>query len=213
MTRGGRALAASRPLPRMVAPALLLALAGCGGIGGAGWDSERDVAEAEGYPPLLAPRLTETVVANDCRTMGDAYLEKYQRAFETIFDDFDYSVQRFGNEPVVLPGTAVEVSFRDELTYVARAGATPLISERLPAVFYMHPPALGVGRLSGMQVLLFDARSRATTGLHFVAIHALDGTPLYRRVLGSGEVRDIRPAGSAIEIVGCGDTRRISIAE
>jgi hypothetical protein len=200
--------------PSLLAATVALLLAGCGGgggIAGASWDSSSNLAEVEAYPAHISPRLRETVQANACGSSHDDAQEFAQR-FEDVFTDFVFNIERLDEVPVLLPGTGIEVSFRDR-TFVAVRHGEPLISEPLPTVFSMRPPELGIGELGGNPVILLRNRSRSSTGRHFVAIYALDGTALYRSVLVAWQVWDIEPTDAGIALVGCGETRLITAAE
>ena len=85
------------------------------------------------------------------------------------------------------------------------------ISESLPSVFSGRFVTLGVGKVSAESVFLIVCRARATTGLTFVALYAPDGTTLYKAVLKSVQVWDIRVAGHSIDILGQSETRRITM--
>jgi len=209
-------LKSSAPVARIPCLNVLLAagtslmLAGCGagwGLAGASWDSARDLAEVESYEAHIAAGLTETVQDNSCGNAGDTTFAVEQR-FDDVFNDFAFSIERL-EAVTALPGTAIEVAFRDR-TFVATDNGKPLISETLPAVFGMRPAALGVGDLGGRRVILLINRSRATTGKAFVAVYALDGTTLYRNALSSGQVWDILPSAGGIDVIGCGETGRIA---
>jgi hypothetical protein len=176
-------------------------------LAGASWDSAGDLAEVDSYQAHIAPGLTATVQDNPCGSAVDDAFGVEQR-FEDVFSDFAFSIERLEAAPVELPGTAITVAFRDR-TFVATDNGQPLITETLPAVFSMRPPALGVGQLGGRSVILLVNRSRATTGRVFVAVYLLDGTTLYRDALSSGQVWDIQPSADGIDVIGCGETRRI----
>ena len=195
----------------LLAAGAILILAGCGGgwgVAGASWDSDDDLAEVDAYEGHIASGLTEVVRDNPC---GSAVAGSFgvQQRFDDVFSDFPFSIERLEAVPVELPETSITVAFRDR-TFVATDNGRPLISETLPAVFSMRPPALGVGQLGGRPVILLINRSRATTGRVFVAVYSMDGATLYRDVLGSGQVWDIQPSGGGIDVIGCGETRRIT---
>jgi hypothetical protein len=199
------------PLLLAATAALLLTGCGGGGIGGASWDSSSNLAEVEAYPTQVSARLREIVQENACGSSQEGAHGIEQR-FEDVFADFAFSIERLEDVPVLLPGTDIEVSFRDR-SFVATRNGEPLISEKLPAVFSMRPPELGVGELGGRPVILLRSRSRASTGRHFFAIYALDGTALYRSVLVAWQVWDITPMDAGIVLIGCGETRVITAAE
>lgn len=176
-------------------------LGGC--TAGAGTDFKHSIVAAERYPAYLAPKLSETVITHQ------PLREDVSQHFEDILRTFKSSIQLEQDaKAVILPSTGLEMSFKNQVLLVKKAGAV-MIQERLPSVFYMRPLSLGIDRLGGVPVMMVVNGSRATTGLRFVAIYAEDGTPLYKRVLSSGDVWDIKLNTGSLDIMNPIDTRRI----
>ena len=96
---------------------------------------------------------------------------------------------------------------------IIRKDERVIIKENLPSVFVMHPMRLGIDEVNGVRVIMVVNKSRASTGRYFVAIYELDGTPLYKKVLIAWQVWDIKREQNYIDILGCGETRRIKIAK
>ena len=170
----------------------LLAVSGCdgGGIAGAGFDSEAMVREAEQYRSYVSPLLQETV-ERDCE-------DGLTQQFESMFSDFRASYPRIEEQPIHIAELEAAASSQENV-FALRRKHTYLVREQLPSVFYMHPVSLGVHSLSGHDLIMISTKSRATTGLYFVAIYGSDGTPYYKSVLSGGQVWDIRAAQKHIE--------------
>lgn len=195
-------------------PLLLLALlvAGCdsgGGIAGASWDSKKNIAEVEKYQGYISAQLSEEVIGNQCRGRSQETWAGISQHFDDIFRSFSFHLDLLEGSASEIPGLGLDVSFK-EREFIAKKGGTPIIQEKLPSVFVMHPMRLGVDKLGSDPVIMVVNKSRASTGRYFVAIYAQDGTPLYRNVLIAWQVWDIERTANNINILGCGETRRIS---
>jgi hypothetical protein len=180
-----------------------------GGIAGASWDSQRDRAEVENYQGYTSPRLSEVVVGNNCNGNSSDTFAGISQHFEDIFRTFSFHHEGIGSTPVEIPNTGAITSFAGGNFKIEKAGKL-LVQEPLPAVF-RRPMWLGCDTLSGVPVIMVINKSRASTGRRFVAIYTFDGTLLYRNVLVTWQVWDIKRNANTIEILGCSETRKISI--
>ena len=95
--------------------------------------------------------------------------------------------------------------------FVVQKGNKIIIKENLPSVFVMHPMRLGIDEVDSIPLIMVVNKSRASTGRYFVAIYEINGTPLYKNVLIAWQVWDIKQEQNYIDIIGCGETRRIKI--
>lgn len=184
---------------------------GCG-IGGASWDSKKNIAEVESYKSFISPRLVESVFTNKCTGSSEETWEGISQHFYDILRTFSFSIERINRHPIELSEFHLTASFYNHRLLVKKKDKI-LIDELLPSVFVMHPISLGIDNLYGLPVIMVVNKSRSTTGRYFVAIYGLDGTPFYKNVLIAWQVWDINRENSHIDILGCGETRRITMKE
>ena len=194
---------------------LLLSIlaAGCdrdsgGDVAGASWDSKKNLTEIENYQGYISQILSEVVIKNQCHGSPETWAGISQH-FEDIFRSFAFHLEVLEGHTVALSGFGLEASFKNRELLVKKNGNT-LIRDILPSVFAMHPMWLGIDELGGVPVIMVVNKSRSSTGRYFVAIYALDGTPLYRNILIAWQVWDIEREANNIDILGCGETRRIT---
>jgi len=194
---------------RLAPLALLLLLAsGCDGAGvaGAGRDPDQGKIEADAYPAFISPRLSESVLPNPCNGQGFAGLSQH---FDDILRAFAFHRETVGQTPVELPDHALQASFKNHEFLVKKHGEV-LIREDLPSVFAAEP-MLGTDVVGGVEVIVLTDRARSTTGRYFIAIYSMDGTPLYKKVLKAWQVWDIDRDAQHIDVLGCGETRRLLV--
>ena len=181
-----------------------------GGVAGASWDSKKNLAEVDNYVGYTAPQVSETVFQNACHGRSADSWANISQHFDDIFRSFSFSVVRLEGSPVTLSDTGLVATFRNHELLVTKGGAV-IIKETVPSVFVMHPMRAGVDKVNGTPVLMVANKSRASTGRYFVAVYSLDGTLLYKNVLSAGQVWDIARGEKHIDILGCGETRRITL--
>lgn len=181
-----------------------------GGIAGASWDSKGAIEEVERYPQYAAPSVEEVVLRNHCHGRSVETWAGISQHFDDILRSFEFSVPEVGSKPVVLPEPGLVASYDGRTFTVERDGST-VIREQLPAVFSDRPMHLAVDTLNGRRVIFVASRSRASTGRRFVALYTVDGQPLYRDVLIAWQLWDVEHAGDHIDLLGCSETRRLSI--
>ncbi len=174
-----------------------------GGIAGASYDSVWRRREADNYVITMSTDIRESVVDNDA-------LISPEQHFVDIMRSFPKSVERVDEALVHIPRTNFTAQYRRN-TFILSDGDKLIVEEQLPSVFNMHSVRLGIGTLSGRGIIMVRNASRASTGRDFVAIYSQSGEVLYRRVLRSGQVWDIRAKADVIEIIGAKKTRRITI--
>jgi hypothetical protein len=187
----------------------LAVLSGCDnriGIGGASQDSKESAAEVENYQRYISPKLSETLSRNQCRGPST----DWSQHFEDIFRSFKFSLKRVDEYPVAIEKYGLTVSFQNREFRVLKNDGIK-IREVLPSVFTMHPIWLGIDQLEGVPIMMTANRSRASTGRYFLAIYTLDGELLYRNVLMGRDVWNIDRHANGIDILGCGETRRITM--
>lgn len=185
--------------------------AGCdrdngGGVAGASRDSKKNIEEVENFQGFISPQISEMVIQNRC---GPETWSGYTQHFEDILRSFKVHLDNLERVPVELSEFGLTASFENHEFLVKKHGEV-LIRERLPSVFGMHPMRLGIDTLGDDPVIMVANKSRASTGRYFVALYALDGTPLYRNVLIARQVWDIEREAGRIDILGCGETRRLT---
>ncbi len=185
---------------------------GCdgGGIGGASWDSKKDIAEVESYQSFISPRLSESIIQNKCIGRSKETWAGLSQHFHDILRSFSFNLERLEARPAELSDFGLTATFHNH-RFLVRKKEEVLIKEDLPSVFVMHPMRLGIDDLAGVPVIMVVNKSRASTGRYFVAIYGLDGTPLYKNVLIAWQVWDIKRENSHIDILGCSETRRITM--
>jgi hypothetical protein len=192
---------------RSRAPILALALipGACDvNIGGAGYDPKATAAEAENYPTYMAAHVREEVFTG-CD-------DNVKQHFHQMFRSFRESYPQIDRAPVTLKSGIHRASYRNSgaNVFVLTEGDRTLIRETLPAAFYMHPVSMGIHTIDGRPIIMITDKSRATTGRYFVAIYGADGSPYYRRTLGTGQVWDLAASERHIDIVGRCERRRIT---
>ena len=188
----------------VIASAMLLLACDGGGIAGAGFDRKAVVEEAETYQAFVAPFVRESI-SPTC----DKDIEQH---FEQMFRQFRANYPRIEGQAVHIELGNTVAWYRNNLFEVQTDGKS-VITEQLPAAFYMHPMSMGIHSVGGREIIMISNVSRATTGLYFVGIYGTDGTPYYKQVLSAADVWDVRVTEEHIEIVGHCDTRQISFEE
>lgn len=188
---------------------LLTPVTGCryigGGVAGASFDPIWQVKAAERYPVMVSSnRLTVSVA----RLTG----EQPPQLFDGIMHAFPVRQDRIKGSFTPINGTGFEARYRKQCLQI-RSGPALLIREELPKVFNMHPVRLGIGTVASQPVIMVVNKSRASTGLYFVGLYTDQGVALYRAVLGSGQVWDIRLTETGIDILGHSETRSIVLKE
>jgi len=183
------------------------AITGCrfigGGVAGGSYDPISIVKAAKDYAPVIAnDRITVSVLSNQ----GDSP----PQLFDTIMHDFSFSQTKVDWNRVRVPGTSLVASYSHAVFELYGVGVKA-IGESLPSVFSGRFVVLGVGKVSAESVIMIVNRARATTGLTFVALYASDDTTLYKAVLESVQVWDIRVAEHSIDILGPSEIRRITM--
>ncbi len=192
----------------LVATTMLLA-SGClilgGGIAGAGADPFWRVAAAKNYDEYISDRIEIEIVPN-------ATAEPPTWHFEDVMRNFPASVDVVGAEYEAIAGTAFQARYNasNRKFFELRNSDATVIYERLPKVFYMRGPQLGIGKVADTEVVMILNRSRATTGLYFIGLFTVQGEPLYKATLKPYEARDVRVTANTIEILGECETRKIS---
>ncbi len=189
----------------MAAVALCLGVIGCryigGGVAGASFDPIWRVNSANQYTETVAgDRITVSVSP---RTG-----ERPPQLFGEIMRCFPINVERVEKTWTSIPNSSSDARYR-RYRFELRSGSSILISEKLPKVFNMHPVRLGMGTVGTQSVIMIVNKSRSSTGLYFVALYTLQGEPLYKSVLGTGQVWDIRITDNGIDILGHSEVRHI----
>ncbi len=174
-----------------------------GGIAGGGMDSKRNIEEVKNYQGYIAPLVSEKIIKNQIKCDQLTH-------FEDIFRFFSFHLERIDKYPVDLTEFGLTAFFKDYQFVVKKKGEI-IIKEHLPSVFNMHPIRLGIDKLAGIPLIMVVNKSRASTGRYFIALYMLDGTPLYKNVLVAWQVKDINRGDNFIDILGCGETRRLTI--
>ena len=190
----------------------VLSCDGGGGIAGASWDSRKAIAEVDKYKSFISPKLSETIIKNECIGKSEATWAGISQHFEDILRTFSFNLERLEQKKTDLTNFGLSASFGNH-ELIIRKDERVIIKENLPSVFVMHPMRLGIDEVNGVRVIMVVNKSRASTGRYFVAIYELDGTPLYKKVLIAWQVWDIKREQNYIDILGCGETRRIKIAK
>ena len=188
---------------------LCLGVIGCdyigGGIAGASFDPPWQVKAAKRY--------VETVATNEISVvllpLND---EQPPQLFEEIMDKFPINENHIDAEWTPVIGTSFNARYREH-RFELREGNVVIISEKLPNIFNMHPVRLGIGTVASTPMIMIVNKSRSSTGLYFVGLYTTKGAPLYRAVLGAGQVWDIRPYNGGINIYGHSEIRNISIKQ
>lgn len=178
-----------------------------GGIAGGGMDSKKDIEEANNYQRYISSLISEQIIKNQIKCDQLTHFDDILRSFSFNKSFFK---ERIDKHPVELTEFGLTASFQNHEFLVQRKEKT-LIKEHLPTVFKMPRMNLGIDKLTGTPVIMVVNRSRASTGRYFVAIYMLDGTPLYKNVLIAWQVKDINRDDSFIDILGCGETRRLTM--
>lgn len=186
---------------------LFCSVVGCryvgGGVAGASFDPIWQVKAAERYQEAVATnRLTVTVAR-----LTD---ERPPQLFGDIMHAFPVSQERIEESFVPVADTGLEARYRRQRLEI-KSGTDLVINEKLPKVFNMHPIRLGMGTVASQGVIMVVNKSRASTGLYFVGLYTDQGTPLYKAVLGGGQVWDIRPTETGIDILGHSEIMTLSM--
>jgi len=179
-----------------------------GGIAGGSWDSKNTIAEVNSYKSYISPLLSETIIENKCCGTSKDTWAGISQHFDDILRSFAINLNRLDEREIELKDFSLKANFKNHELLVLKSEKI-IIKENLPSVFVMHPMRMGIDKLSGVSVIMVVNKSRASTGRYFVAIYKLDGTPLYKNVLSTGQVWDIKLEKNHIDILGCGETRRI----
>lgn len=177
-----------------------------GGVGGVGWDSEDEVAEARSFPSIESSRLVVTT--------QDVPFQTFKQQFETVFEDFEYRGAPVGESVGIarteINGTLYSVSYENFILKVLRGN--DLIAERkLPSVFGMHPisSAFVPGGTPEEDRVICRTHSRATTGLHYILIVEGSGEVLFEKVVTAAEDWDIAPGNPNEIIIGGARTKTV----
>ena len=177
----------------------LIALSSCSGIGGVGWDDEKETEIARQFPAIESNRISVSV--------EEVPFQTFKQEFDTVFLDFQYHGDPVGTYPgefkTQIAGTPYSVSYEDFVLRVFRGGDV-IAERRLPNVFYMHSISSGVilGKSPAEDRILCRTKSRATTGLHYVFIADGNGEILFEKVMKASEDWDILPGNSGEIIIG-----------
>jgi len=174
-----------------------------GGIAGAGRDSGSRRRAVDNYEGMRSPLIRVSVFDNPP-------LPTPKQHFPDILRSFPISVERVDERIIHIPHTNFRAQYKRN-RFKLRNGDTVVIEEQLPAVFNMHPLRIGVGTLGGRGIVMLINKSRSSTGRYFVAIYGQDGEDLYKRVLRTGDVWDVKATADAIDLIGAKKTRRITI--
>jgi hypothetical protein len=205
---------------------VLLVLAGCGcgpdtnsgcGIAGAGFDAKRVREEAQNYQAAYLQRVEINSFPNDCFGRKPGSPPDGSQHFRDLLRLFQSSVSLSDGNTIPLGDTGVRVAFiysrsqeSEYSTIHVWRGDKVLVEERLPQAF-RSPLLVGVATISGQRVLVATSHTRATTGMHFIAIYSEGGEVLYRNVHSVSSVWDIIPAPTGIILLGCGETTQITL--
>lgn len=191
----------------MTAVTLSLAAVGCryigGGIAGASFDPIWQVKAAEQYADMVASNRVTVTVA---RLTG----AQPPQLFDGIMHAFPIRQEHIQSAFVPVADTGLAARYRKNEFELQKNNA-PVLCEKLPKVFTMHPVRLGMGTVGSQPVIMIVNKSRASTGLYFVALYTLDGDPMYKAVMKSSQVWDIRTADGMIDIMGWYEIRRITV--
>ncbi len=184
----------------------LAIVSGCsivgGGIAGASYDPIWRVKSAERYRTTIATNFTECLLTATARTRPEQHFDDLMRTFPS-------EVQRVEEAFVSVPNSSFLARYRRRMFELQHEDKTVII-ERLPTVFDMHPVRLGMGRLSGVPVVMIANKSRSTSGMYFIGLYTQDGIVLYRCVLRASDVWDVSATENAIDIIGSQATRRLA---
>lgn len=186
---------------------LLVASVGCdivgGGIAGAGRDAIWRRREADNYESTVAKDIQVSVITNPANFRPEQHFKDIMRSFATSADEV-------GGALVRLPSTDYTAQYKRNV-FEFHDGKKLTVEEKLPAVFNMHTVRLGIGTLSGREIIMIVNKSRSSTGRYFVAIYSRSGNVLYRTILTTRQVWDIQAKTDVIEIIGAKETRRITL--
>jgi len=138
--------------------------------------------------------------------------EQPPQLFAEIMDKFPIHEEHIDEAWTPVVGTSFNARFREH-RFELREDDIVVVSETLPKIFNMHPVRLGMGTVASTPVILIVNKSRSSTGLYFVGLYTAQGFPLYKAVLGAGQVWDIRPSDGGINILGHSEIRRISMKQ
>ncbi len=173
-----------------------------GGIAGAGYDSVWACKAAENYKDYQDPLLTITRQTGTDRNTHPT--------FDAMFDDFPQhvlidqdSTGRLGD---------LQISFRRRHLTINR-GATSLINEQLPSVFYMHCLQVARFQAAGHDLVLFLSRSRATTGLSFIGLYCTSGRRLWTATVPSKDARNCARTPNGITFAGVSSRTNIYLRQ
>jgi len=174
-----------------------------GGVAGAGYDSIWTVNAAKAEPAYISARLSEERVDHH---------DPYQHLkVEELVRDFPSVIPKLSSRSAIIPGTDMEALYNRYKLEIYSENRR-IIDDNLPKVFYMHGPVLGMGRLGHESVLIICARSRATTGLNFIAIYSAEGEMLLREIIPVGNLQRIRYDNHSIELISHDSIRRLKFS-
>lgn len=190
---------------RSLGCALLLGAATTGcvpfGIAGAGFDSRAVQLEAHQFRTFIGPGVSvihqsKSYGPNSLQQLG-CMLAEFER-FRTVaqhssgrMDDLDC---RFADHRILI-----------------REGEAVLVDRSLPRAFYMHGLEWGIDEVSGRRIMVVTNATRGTTGLNFIGIYEMNGTPLYEAVISRGAAWDIQKSEKGILILGAVTKREIVV--
>jgi hypothetical protein len=119
------------------------------------------------------------------------------------FDGSPHRGKGIRNAETSVQGTDYRVAYREHHLTIHRNQAL-VVSERLPAVYYMHPlySAVLSGRTPAEDVLVCSIRSRASTRCHLLLLYDGSGRELFVRTFNSATVADIQVKGDNQIILG-----------
>ena len=182
---------------------------GSGGIGGAGWDDQDNVAAARKYPAIESSRIAVTTQEVPYKT--------FKQGFDDVFQDFQYRGAPVGDYSETIKteiaGTPYSVAYQNFALRIFR-GNDLIVERTLPRVFYMHSMNSAVipGKSSADDRILCRTNSRATTGLSYILIVDGNGDILFEKVVSGAEDWDILPGESNEIIIGGAQTKTVIAA-
>lgn len=172
-------------------------------MAGASFDPAWRIKAANNYSPTIAADIIDI----DILPQNE---ERPPQLFDEIMHAFPIHIKRVDEKFVSITNTPYSARYRSN-TFTLKNGDTVIIEEHLPKLFNMHPIRLGMGEVGSRQIFMIVNKSRSSTGLYFVGLYDADGSPLYKVVMKSSQVWDIRLSDSHIDIMGWAEIRRITI--
>jgi len=178
-------------------PILMITLFGCEP------DAEylANVERAKNEPKFISNRLTESITDN-C-------VSGNKQAFREMFDEFAYPVGVLSDEELLLNG--LSASYSDLVFTLTNSQNNQIITDRLPAVFFVYNVWIGVDKLGDDTVIFIANKTKSPTGLYFLAVYTLSGESLYRNVLSAAEMWDVDLAPGGFDIIGSCNIHRIRV--